>query len=100
MKVLLDECLDVRLRLRLTGHDAFSVTFMGWNGIKNGALLSRAVAAGFDVFVTTDGGIQHQQHVAAMPIALVVLLAASNEMRDIDPLIPKLLVALNHVVPR
>jgi hypothetical protein len=34
MKVLLDECVDVRFRHAITGHSVFTVTYMGWNGVK------------------------------------------------------------------
>lgn len=53
MKVLLDECVDVELRTRIVGHAVFTVWYMRWKGVKNGDLLARAVAEGFDVLVTT-----------------------------------------------
>ncbi|HEX4134270.1 MAG TPA: hypothetical protein VHY84_06580 [Bryobacteraceae bacterium] len=36
MKVLLDENLDHRLRRHLGSHEVFTVSFKGWNGLKNG----------------------------------------------------------------
>jgi predicted nuclease of predicted toxin-antitoxin system len=54
MKLLLDECIPHRLRLHLSGHDAYSVAYMGWGGIKNGRLLALAAADGFEALVTTD----------------------------------------------
>ena len=42
MKVLLDECLDWRLRRDLPGHEVKTVQEMGWDGIKNGRLLALA----------------------------------------------------------
>jgi predicted nuclease of predicted toxin-antitoxin system len=40
MKLLLDECLDWRLRRDLPGHEVKTVHEMGWDGIKNGRLLA------------------------------------------------------------
>jgi hypothetical protein len=73
---------------------------MGWSGLKNGELLSSAAADYFDAVVTMDSGVPYQQHAAALPIAVVVLRAASNEIADIRPLIPALLSALEILQPR
>jgi len=58
MKVLLDENLPHELRHLITGHDVFTVTYMGWSGLRNGALLARATEAGFDALITLDSGIE------------------------------------------
>jgi hypothetical protein len=39
MRVLLDENLDHALRKLLGSHEVVTVTFMGWAGLQNGALL-------------------------------------------------------------
>jgi hypothetical protein len=54
MRILLDECLPAGLRRELTGHEVSTAPQMGWAGLKNGALLIKAVAAGFEVFLTVD----------------------------------------------
>ena len=94
MKVLLDENLPHALRGELPGHDVFTVQFLGWSGTKNGRLLSRAVESGFDFIVTMDSGVPYQQNIAALPLALIVLVADSNDMDDLRPLIPRLLRSL------
>ena len=100
MKVLLDECVDVDLRKSIVGHDVFTVTYMKWKGLKNGDLLSRAVGEGFGVFVTTDRIVPYEQHVATLQLAVIVLHALTNDIEDLEPLVPALLAALNHVKPR
>ena len=45
----------------------------GWDTFRNGELLDAAEAAGFDVFVTTDRNIRHQQNLTRRRIAVVVL---------------------------
>jgi len=42
---------------------------MGWAGIKNGELL-RLASASFDVFLTVDRNIEHQQDVAGAVLPL------------------------------
>ena len=62
MRILLDECLPRRLRRGLPGHEVRTVQELGWAGTKNGALLRRAMAEGFEVFVTVDRNLEYQQH--------------------------------------
>ena len=89
MRVLLDECVDWRLSRAIVGHDVKTAKQMGWASIKNGELL--ALASGrFDVFVTVDRNLSHQQNVQALPIAIVVLHAKANRLADLLPLVPNL----------
>ncbi len=97
MKILLDENLPHNLRNELPGHDVFTVQYMGWRGIKNGALLALAAGGGFDALVTVDKSVPHQQNLSTLPLAVVVLNAKSTDFDDVVVLVPKLLVALNHL---
>jgi hypothetical protein len=54
LRILLDEQLPRQLAPRFKGHDARTVKEQGWAGLKNGALLKRAAAAGFEVFITSQ----------------------------------------------
>jgi hypothetical protein len=95
VKLLLDESLDVELRHELVGHDAYTVSFMGWKGLKNGALLATAAADGFDALITTDRNIEHQQNLSMLPCAIYVLMADSDAIEDLKPLVSNLLHALS-----
>ncbi|MDQ3009916.1 MAG: DUF5615 family PIN-like protein [Acidobacteriota bacterium] len=55
MKILLDENVpvDVLPVLCNAGHDAQSVNFLGWKGVRNGDLLKRA-QTGYDLFLPRD----------------------------------------------
>ena len=89
MRLLLDECVPARLRQALPSHAVSTVGLQGWSGIKNGKLLALA-AAGFDAFVTVDKNLPYPQNTAALPIAVVVLDAKSNELSYLLPLMPAL----------
>ena len=93
MKLLLDECVDRRLARDILGHEVLTVLDLGWGGIQNGALLTRA-AGQFDVFVTVDRNLAFQQRIDTLPLAVVVLRALTNRLTDLRPLIPLLLQAL------
>ena len=76
MKILIDECLPRALKRYLKNHDCRTVQEMGWSGKKNGDLLSAAAGDQFEVLVTIDQGVEHQQNLAARNIALLVIGAA------------------------
>ena len=99
MRILLDEPVPRRLGALLVGHEATTVPKSGWAGTKNGKLLALA-ATKFDVFLTTDQNIEFQQNLTALPIAILVVVAQSNRLRDIEPLLPEILRELNHLPPK
>jgi hypothetical protein len=55
--------------------------------------------AGVEAFVTTDRNLEYQQDVAAAGFAVVVLVAATNTLEDLLPLVPALLAALADAQP-
>ncbi len=99
MRLLLDESLPKSLRESLVGHTVSTVVKMGWSGTKNGALLALA-SAHFDVFLTADQNLQHQQNVQALPVAVAVLCAKSNELVNLLPLVPVLCAKLESLTPK
>ena len=66
---------------------------MGWAGKRNGELLKLAEHE-FDVFLTVDRSLQHQQHLATFQIAVVVMLSPSNSLSHLYSLIPAVLQVL------
>ena len=42
MKILLDECLNWRLKREFELHEVFTVQELGWSGIVNGELIAKA----------------------------------------------------------
>ena len=75
-----------------------SVPLIGWAGLKNGALLRKAQER-FDVLVTMDSNMVHQQNLARFRIAVIALQARSNRLADARPLIPKVLAVLPSIQP-
>jgi predicted nuclease of predicted toxin-antitoxin system len=88
MKILLDHCIDWRLKRLLNGHDIYAARDMGWDELKNGKLLATAAANGFDVMLTVDQHIKGQQNLDRLPVAIIVLIARSNRTADLAPLVP------------
>ena len=78
MKLLIDENLPHQMRLELPGHDVYTVAYIGWGGIENGELLRRAAGAGFDALVTNDRGLEYQQNLSALPVAVEPSVATAR----------------------
>ena len=77
MRILFDQGVPAPLGRDLAGHDVNTVFGRGWSGLDNGALLDRAEKDGYQLLVTTDQHLRHQQNLAGRRLAIVVLLAAS-----------------------
>jgi hypothetical protein len=73
MLVLLDNGAPRGLAQLLDGHSVEEARMRGWEELANGELLDVAEQAGFEVLVTTDKNIRHQQNLKARKISLVVL---------------------------
>ena len=97
MRILLDECVPRPLRRELPAHDVRTIREMGWAGKKNGELLALMAGAGFEVLLTVDQNLRHQQNLAASGVAVVVMAAATNRLADLVPLVPGVEAALRGI---
>jgi hypothetical protein len=93
MRLLLDECVDWRLLREFADHDAKTVKQLGWEKAKNGALL-RLVATEFDVFLTVDKNLPHQQNITSLELAVLVLRGRTTRLSDLLELLPLIHAAL------
>ena len=99
MRILLDECVPRPLRRELLGHDVRTVPEMGWSGKKNGELLPLITSHNFAVFLTTDQNLRYQQNLRAAGIAVIVLVARTNRLVDLAPLMPRVRATLPSIQP-
>ena len=77
MRILFDQGVPAPLRPHLAEHVVETAFERRWSNLRNGALLDRAEADGYQVLVTTDQNLRHQQNLADRHLAIVVLRAAS-----------------------
>jgi hypothetical protein len=99
MRILIDHCVDWRLSRSLPAHFARSAKEMGWDELSNGELPAEA-AKEFDLLLTVDQNIKYQHNPACLPIAIVVLVAKTNRLADLIPLMPRFEDALPALAPR
>lgn len=80
MKILLDENLPTKLKYDFGDNfEIQTVKGMGWLGKKNGELLGLAEFNDFDVFLTIDKNLKHQQSIYKCKITFIILLAVNNK---------------------
>jgi hypothetical protein len=72
MRILFDQGTPVPLRPALAAHEVATAFEMGWSTLENGDLLRQAEGQ-FDVFVTTDQNLRHQQNLTGRRLAILVL---------------------------
>jgi len=94
-RILLDECIDRRLAREISGHEVKTAPEMDWAGLDNGELLARAEKE-FDVFITVDRNLTFQQNLPKFDIAVLVLRTRTNRLKDLIPLVSKIIDALNN----
>ncbi|QJB44499.1 DUF5615 family PIN-like protein [Dolichospermum flos-aquae] len=99
MRILLDECAPRPLKRQLAEYDIKTVVEMGWSGKKNGELLRLMNQEGFTILLTTDQNLRYQQNLQQAVVAVVVLVAQSNKLADLLPLLPDARKVLNTIVP-
>ncbi len=97
MKIIIDECVPSIVKKGLPSRGIVTVQEMGWAGIKNGKLLE-LVAADFDVFITSDKNLRHQQNLTAFDLAIILL--PTNQVPAVQDLLPQMDEALNHIRPK
>jgi hypothetical protein len=97
VRVLFDQGVPVPLRESLRQHEVSTAYERGWATLKNGELLDAAEREGFEILVTTDKNLRHQQNLGARRIAIVVL--TSTSWPRIQPEITAVVRAVNGAYP-
>jgi predicted nuclease of predicted toxin-antitoxin system len=72
MKILLDECVTKRLKKYLKEFDVFTVRELRLSGVKNGTLMSYCVENKFDILLSIDKNLLHQQNIEKFALSIVI----------------------------
>jgi hypothetical protein len=79
MRVLIDECVDPRVRLLLSDHDVATVHDQGWDTLEDGPLLTVA-QKDFDALLTIDRSLEFQQNLSKFRIGVIVVHVPKNQL--------------------
>ncbi len=100
IRVLIDECLPRQLKRWLSESDRDleirTLKDAGWEGLKNGVLL-KAANGKFDVLVTADKNMHHQQNFVGLDIS--VLVFPTNRAKTVEIGVNALTQSLKNIKP-
>ena len=99
MRILLDECVPRPLKRELVDYEVRTVVEMGWSGKKNGELLQLMLQERFTIFLTADQNLRYQQNLQQAGVAVVVLIAPTNRISNLVPLMPDVRSVLSTIAP-
>ena len=99
MRILLDECVVKRLAGHLSNQQVSTLSSMGWRGLKNGKLLTATSNTGFEILLTVDKQMRHQQNMSYYPIAIVIFNSHFTTLGDVLPLLPSFEARLGEFTP-
>ncbi|MEK6371368.1 MAG: hypothetical protein AABO58_01605 [Acidobacteriota bacterium] len=95
-RVLFDENMPRKLRRDLPDLFIRTIQEEGWTGLENGTLLRRTSGT-FDVLVTADQRLRHQQNVSQFGIGIVVIETWDTTLASLRRFLPKLKIAIDEV---
>jgi hypothetical protein len=76
LRILFDQGTPVPLRLAFANHIVATAYEQGWAELSNGDLLAAAEQA-FDILLTTDRNLRHQQNLKGRRLAILILPTTS-----------------------
>ena len=98
-KIVIDECLDLRLRHYLPEHECATVQYLQAKGTKDSNLLKK-ISGVFDVLITRDNSLQFQQNPQKyLTLAVISLRVKNGRLKRLLPLLPEIQAALRTIKP-
>ena len=97
MLILFDHGTPRGIARALQGHTVKEARAQGWDTLSNGELLRAAEEAGFDVLLTTDTNLPHQQNLEGRKLAIVIL--SKNRWSLVRPMMRQIADAVNGARP-
>ena len=97
MLILLDHGTPRPLRAYLPSHTVHTAAQMEWDRLPDGRVLTMAEEAAYDLLITPDQKIRHQQNLAARGIAILILM--KNDWSLIRPCIDDINATIDRIQP-
>ena len=97
MRILFDHNTPRPLRRHLAEHTVHTAGQRGWDRLANGNLLAQAEIEGYELLITADQSMRHQQNLSRRRIAVIVL--GDNRWSIVRLRIPEIRAALDGISP-
>ncbi len=91
--ILLDSCVPRPFKRELHFYQVQHTSEIGWQDLDDRPLLEQADGS-FDVLITVDQNLPYQQNLSRYQISVIVLIARTNRLADLQPLVPALIGVL------
>lgn len=98
MRILLDECVNPRLRQAFPDHEVLTVAEAKWRTLPDAKLVAQAQGR-CDVLMTTDKGFEYEHNLKNLAFGIVIVHVARNRMEYYRPLFAALEDALGRAKP-
>ena len=95
MRILLDECVNPRLRQAFPDHEVLTVAQAQWRTLPDAKLIAQAQGQ-CDVLVTIDQGFEHEHNLKKLTFGIVIVHVKRNRMEFYRPLFLALLDAVEN----
>ena len=92
MLILFDQGTPVAIRRAFPDHIVRTANEQGSSALLNGELLRVAEEAGFEVLLTTDTNLRHQQNLQGRKLAIVII--SKNRWSMVKPMLVQIVDAV------
>ena len=96
MRVLIDQCVDPRVKLLLGERQVATVHERGWDELEDDPLLA-AARKEFDILLTIDKNIEFQPNLRKVQLGVIVAHVPKSELAHYRLIQKELLAALERV---
>jgi uncharacterized protein DUF5615 len=97
VKILFDQNVPRNPARHLVGHQVTRSAELGWEELKNGALLKMAEENGFDLMITADRNLAYRQNLKDRKLAILVLPTGNRPI--LEPQYPAIVAAAESLMP-
>jgi predicted nuclease of predicted toxin-antitoxin system len=98
VRILLDECVNPRLRQAFHNHEVLTVAEARWRALPDAKLIVQAQGQ-CEVLVTIDKGFEHEHNLKKLSFGIVIVHVLRNRMEYYRPLFQSLVEAVERVKP-
>ena len=96
MRILLDECVNPRVRQAFPDHEVLTVAEAEWRTLPDTELTEHAQGR-FDVLVTIDRGFEFEHNLAKLTFGIVIVHVTKNRIEYYRPIFTALVAAVARV---